>query len=175
MRLLGLFPDQGVGGVAVKALGRFHDGLGEGRVRMHGQGDILGCGPHLDGKRPLGDEFTGPVSHDAHPEHTLGVGIDDQLGQAFGMVKGERTPGGGPREFGDLDRNSLCLGLRQSTPVWLHEYPCYSDCLSTVHALVGNGHQQSQSHPACRSRQELRPRILLQPSNVESGGESIHG
>ena len=58
-------------GVAEKDFGTFHHRLGERRMRMHGQGDVLGGRAHLHRQRGFGDQFARARPADAHANQTV--------------------------------------------------------------------------------------------------------
>jgi hypothetical protein len=60
--------------VAVKGLGAFHQRLGQRRMRMHRQRDVLGGRAHFHGQRRLGNQFARARAHDAHAQHAVASG-----------------------------------------------------------------------------------------------------
>lgn len=58
------------------------------------QGQVRGDRPHLDRQRPFGDQLTGAHADDADAQHSLGAGLDHDLGQATWTIQRRRTAGG---------------------------------------------------------------------------------
>ena len=92
-------------------LGRLHDRLGQRRVGVDRQADVVGERAHLDGERGLGDDVRGAVADDVDAEHLLGLGVDDDLHEAVGVGVGDGAPERDERELADLD-----LAARASRP-----------------------------------------------------------
>src|SRR3989338_8587584 len=81
-------------------------------MRMDGLGEVPGSSAHLNRMNSFADELPRPGADDPDAEDTLGLGLNDELGQTIALVHGERAAGGAPRETGDLHRNILLPGLR---------------------------------------------------------------
>ena len=105
-----------MGGLAVEDFGAFHQRLGEGRVRVDAEGKVLRGRAHLDGQHAFGDEFARAVADDAHAQHALSSGVNDELRETVRAVKGQRAAARAPRELrdGDFDAFGLRLGFGQA-------------------------------------------------------------
>ena len=105
-------------GVAVEDFGAFHQRLGEGRVRVDAEGKVLRGRAHLDGEHALGDEFARAVPDDAHAQHALGGGVNDELRETVSAVEGQRAAARAPRELrhGDFDAFGLRLSFGKAAP-----------------------------------------------------------
>ena len=79
-----------VGDRALGHLGGEADRLGEGRVRVDREAEVLGVGAHLDRQRHLGDQLAGVDADDPDAEDAPRRGIDEELGQPVGAGAGER-------------------------------------------------------------------------------------
>src|SRR5262249_19654291 len=62
-------------------LGRFHERLGERRVRMNAELEVRRAGGHLDRYDTLGDQLTGARADDTDAQNPLSLRIDDELRQ----------------------------------------------------------------------------------------------
>ena len=78
---------------------------------MNGVGNVFGDGSHFNGERAFGDEVARVWSHNAHAEHALGIGIDNELGLAFDAPNGMRFAQSGPGEAHDIDFSVLFAGV----------------------------------------------------------------
>ena len=87
-----------VGDRALGHLGAEADRLGEGRVRVDGEADVLGVEARLDRQDGLGEQLAGVDADDARAEDAVGARLDDQLGQAVGAADAQRAARGGPGE-----------------------------------------------------------------------------
>src|SRR5579863_7330652 len=107
-----------IGAGAEEDFGGIHYCLRKRGMWVDGERNIFGERAHFDGEHAFGDEFAGPGAHNSHTQHALSLGINDQLGHAFGSIDGKGTARGGPREPGyfDLAIFFLCLSLGESAP-----------------------------------------------------------
>src|SRR4051794_20874354 len=97
-------------------LGRQAERLGQRRVRMDREPDVLRVGPHLQRERELADQLAGVDADDPRAEDPAGPRLQDELGHALRAADAERAAGSGPREYGRLDLRAVCLGLRLGEP-----------------------------------------------------------
>src|SRR5579864_2133404 len=101
-------------------------------MRMDAQRDVTGQSSHLDGEHTLGDHFARANTHDSNPENSLRLRINEELGQAFGTVKCDRTARCGPGKLRDLHLAIFLLRLRFGKPApgnfRISEYDC-RDCV----------------------------------------------
>src|SRR5262245_26698805 len=67
--------------LAEKVLGRLHERLGQGGVRVDRGRDIFDEGGGFDGQRGLGDELAGAWADDADADHAPRLGVGHQLGE----------------------------------------------------------------------------------------------
>src|SRR5688572_30366825 len=88
-----------------------HQRLGQRWMRMDGELEVLGGGPHLDGQRAFGNQFAGAGADQADTENAAALRIDDQLRQPLGPIDRDRAAGGAPRELRHLELDPLCLRL----------------------------------------------------------------
>jgi len=79
---------------------------------MDGEADVFGERSHFDGEYAFGDHLAGSHADDADTENTLGVGIDEKLGHAFGAVESDGAAGGSPGKLRDFDFAIFFLRLR---------------------------------------------------------------
>jgi RAD3-like DEAD/DEAH box helicase len=80
-----------VRGFAEEYLRRFHDGLGQRRMRMDGELEVAGGGAHLDRQDAFRHELAGIRADEAHAENPLRVGIEHELGETVGAVERDRA------------------------------------------------------------------------------------
>ena len=95
-----------------EGLGRHREGLGERRVGMDGEGDVLGLAAHLDRQRGFRNEVAGVRPDDAAADRPLRRLVPQRLGQALVAPERKRAPARGPREDRLAVSDALGLGLR---------------------------------------------------------------
>ena len=73
---------------------------------------------HFNGKHAFGDQVAGSDADDAHAQHSLRLGIENELGHPLGTIKRDGASGSTPGKFGDGDFAAVLLGLgfRQAGP-----------------------------------------------------------
>ncbi len=103
---------------AVKQIGSFHDGLGEGRVRMDRQAHIGYIGSHFNGQSAFSDHFARAGAGNPHTDDAFALGINDKLCQSVIAVQGGGSTGSGPGKPNHFVRDTPVSGLflRQSDP-----------------------------------------------------------
>jgi 1-hydroxy-2-methyl-2-(E)-butenyl 4-diphosphate synthase len=106
-----------VGDRAVRHLGGEADGLVEGRVRVDGHADVFHVRAHLQRQHGLADQFAGVGADDAGAEDALGLGVEQQLGQALVAVDAERATARGPGEDALLEAMPLALASVSVRPI----------------------------------------------------------
>ena len=84
-------------GLAEEHFGRLHDRFGQGRMRMNRQLEVGRVRAHLDREHAFRDQFARAGADETDAEETLGLGIENQLGQAVGAIERDgaarRAPG----------------------------------------------------------------------------------
>ena len=69
------------------------------------------CSASRIGVLPILSRTASACSDNTDAENALGLGIDEEFGEAFGAVDGNGASGGGPGEFRDGDFAPLFFGL----------------------------------------------------------------
>ena len=67
--------------------GGFHDGLGIGRVRVHGVEDLFLGGLELLGHHQLGDQLGRLRADQVGAQELAVLGVEDELDEALGLVR----------------------------------------------------------------------------------------
>ena len=88
--------------------GGLHDGLGIGRVRVHGVEDLLLGGLELLGHHQLGDQLGRLRADQVGAQELAVLGVEDQLDEPLGLVGGQGPAAELERELADAD---LVAGL----------------------------------------------------------------
>jgi hypothetical protein len=76
---------------ALEGLGCHADGLGERRVRVDGEANILGVGAHLDRQRGLGNEVACVGPDNSAADDPVGIFVEQHLGDALVAAEAERA------------------------------------------------------------------------------------
>jgi hypothetical protein len=71
-------------------------------VRVAGEGDVFGRGRELHGHAELADHFADARADQVHTQHLVGVGVGENLGEAFGLVVDLGAAVGREGELADL-------------------------------------------------------------------------
>ncbi len=77
--------------VAVIGIRAFHQRLRQRRVRVDGQCDVFDRRAHFHRQHGLGDKFARARARDAHAEHAVGFGINNDFRHAVRVVKCQRA------------------------------------------------------------------------------------
>jgi hypothetical protein len=90
--------------------------LGERRMRVNRAREIARDRAHLDGERPLGQQFAGVRSDDAHAQEPPGRGLEHELREPVGPSHGDGAPGRAPRHLRrpHFDAAGPRVGLHQA-------------------------------------------------------------
>ena len=84
-------------------LGGLHERLGERRVGVDGEAEVVRQRAHLDRQRRLGDDVGGAVADDVDAQHLLAVGVDHHLHEPVGVGVGDGAAERREGELADLD------------------------------------------------------------------------
>ena len=80
-------------------------------MRVDRFGQVAGRGAHFDSHDGLGEDVAGVDAHDADAQDPAAVGIDEQLGRAFGASQRDGLAAGGPGELCDFHFDAFGRGL----------------------------------------------------------------
>src|SRR3972149_683050 len=94
-------PVQDVVGPPQGRLRGLHDPLREGRVRVHGEGDVLDRRAHRDREDELADQVRGVRSDDHRSKEELRLRVRDELHEALVLAHREGPPDRGERDLAD--------------------------------------------------------------------------